>query len=432
MFAWICEYPESAICFLLALTCLFLASYFKKDFFSPASIYCFSQSLTLGIAYLKYNPAMTDFHAKTWFIWIGAMLSFLCGSWCVRLFLKSRNLPLRFCGNEFKQDSYNWKLHLALSFGLFLLYIAGVYGIIRVAGNLLLLTGSPSQWMTKSIDYGYWAILFNSSPLVVMFFGIASFRSINPERKIRWIARTMIPVVLVLNVFAYPNRGTIFFSLGGLLILFNYLKKKISPVLILVCLLVAAGAFIGISQLRSQYGDSVQNIALEAALDLPYKYVANNYWNLDYAANPPTDKEIHPHTYGIDFFAGIFDYFRLSGSIRNSMGWDDLFNERVQKVQGLNTTGYLWEVYKDLYFPGVFLFPFFCGVALSLLHSSLYRKIEPKNLLFYVMFAYFVAWWFFNHSYKQGLYWIWAVVIFACTTLCQLKQPKTLRSETLP
>lgn len=422
MFEFIYEYSESCICFLISLICLGQAYFFKKDFFSPANVYCFSQSITLGISYLKYNAAMTDFHVKTWCIWCGALISFFVGASCVRMFWKTKNLPKHFCSvKEIAPVNYNWKLHMICAFFVLFCYLLGVVGIVQVAGNLLLLTKEPSLWMTAKVDYGYWAILFNSSPLVMMFFGVAAFKSLNPHKGIRVLARVIIPIVFVINIFAYPNRGTLFFSLGVLLILFNYLKKKIPSAAIMLCLLVALGAFVGISELRSQYGTSVKDVAINSALDLPYKYVANNYWNLDYAVNPLPDKEIHPHTYGIDFFAGIFDYLRLTGSIRNSFGWDGLFNERVQKIQGLNTTGYLWDVYKDLYMPGVVFFPFFCGVALTLLHLSLSRKITPRNLLLYTMFIYLVAWWFFTPGYKQGIYWIWTIVLFGFTTLCSTK-----------
>ncbi len=418
MFEFVYEYPESCACFCVSLVCLGFAHFFKKDFFSPLTIYCFSQSLTLGIAYLKFNIYMTDFHLKTWLIWIGAMISFFVGASCTRFVWKIKQSAEKNVKSKQSLISYNWNYHLFFSFILFFLYVLGVVGIVLVAGNLLLLTGNPSRWMTKDIDYGYWALLFNSSPLVIMFFGIASFKSINPIKRIRVISRIMLPIVLVLNVFAYPNRGTLFLDLGVLLILVNYLKKRISPVLIIFCLIIAACFFVVISDMRSQYGASVKDVAVNTALDLPYKYVANNYWNLDYAVNPPTDREMHPHTYGIDFFAGIFDYSPITGSIRNSFGWDGLFNERVQKVQGLNTTGYLWEVYKDLYMPGVIFFPFFVGMALSLLHSTMLSKMNPRNLLFYTLYIYLVGWWFFNHAYKQGIYWVWSLIIFVFTTIC--------------
>lgn len=412
------ENPVSSALFLVVLFCLFQSWWLKKDFFSPPTVYCFSQCITLGIAYLKLDYAMSDFKPLTWMIWIGALLAFCGGSFLARLVAKQKGMPVRVPESRPFQD-YNWHLHIALSFIPFLLFIIGIYGIVQYAGNLLLLTGNPAKYMTKDADYGYYSVLFCSAPLSVLLFGIAAFEKFNPEKKLRWLSRFMVGFTIIVNLLAYPNRGTLFFNIGIIVILFNYLHKRISAIWIMGCIVLAAAAFIGISSLRDQYGGgSVEGVAAEAVMELPYKYVANNYWNFDYAVNPPSDREYHPHTYGIDFFFGLFEFFRISASFRNSFHWDGLFNEHVEKVYGLNTASYLWEVYKDLYFPGVFILPFLCGLALSVLHLRLCRGFTPRQILFYTFFIYFIGWWFFTPGYKQGIYWVWAFIIFFISTVC--------------
>ena len=188
--------------------------------------------------------------------------------------------------------------------------------------------------------------------------------------------------------------------------------------------MVAIIVFISIGSLRDQYGGgSVQGKALSVVVELPYKYLANNYWNLDYVLNPPNDREIHPHTYGIDFFNGIFEYAKLTGSFRSSFRWDDAFNDRIQKVEGFNTVNYLWEVYKDLYTPGVFLLPLILGMALSLFYLRLSKPFSPRVILFYTVFIYFVGWWFFTPGYKQGIYWAWLVMMYFISTVCMKYLP---------
>ena len=417
MFWFPLEYPVSCVLFLVVLACIAQAWFFKKDFFNPPTIYCFSQCVTLGIAYLQYNKTMSDFQLKTWLFWIGAMISFCVGAYLARLTAKSVGEPVRIVEASIPEN-YNWKLHVALSFIPFALFLLGIYGIVQKAGNLLLFTDNMSQWMRKETDYGYYSVLFSSGPLCVLLFGAASFSKFNPLKSFRWLARFMVLLTIVLNLFAYPNRGTLFFSAGILIILFNYLRKRISAAWILVLLALAATGFIAISSLRDQYeGNSVKGMAFKAMIDLPYKYVSNNYWNFDYAINPPTDREYHPHTYGIDFFFGMFEFFQVPGSFRYSLGWDGLFNERIEKVHGLNTASYLWEVYKDLYAPGVFLFPFFVGLILALMHLRLCRKgFTPRVLLLYTMLIYIIGWWFFTPGYKQGIYWAWGIFVFCITT----------------
>lgn len=431
MLSLMLEYPESSVLFLVALVCVLQSWLLKKDFFNPPTVYCFSQCITLGIAYIQLDKTMSDFQLKTWLFWIGALLSFCAGSFLVRLVAKSRGASVRLA-EATPPENYSWKMHILLSFIPFLLFVVGVFGIIKTAGNLLLLTDNPAKWMNKDTDYGLYAAFFSSGPLCVLLFGVATFKKYNPVKRLRRLARFMVLFTIVINFMAYPSRGTLFLSIGILVIFFNYLRKRISASWIMVFLAFAAAAFIGIASIRDQYaGNSVESMALDVMMDLPYKYVSNNYWNFDYAINPPPDKEYHPHTYGIDFFYGMFEYFRVSGSFRYSYRWDGLFNERIEKVHGFNTASYLWEVYKDLYAPGIFLLPFFVGLALSVLHLRMCRRdFTPRAIVFYTLFIYIIGWWFFTPAYKQGVYWVWFAILFTVTTVSGSYSRKVLKSET--
>ena len=261
----------------------------------------------------------------------------------------------------------------------FAAFAVGVFGVVQMAGNLLIFTDDPAKWMSKDINYGYYALLVSSGPLSVLLFSVAAFKKFNDDRAVRVVSKFMVLFTITLNLFAYPNRTSLFFSVGFLIILANYMYKRISPVIISIFLVLAVAVFVGISSLRAQYGGSdVQGKAMDVVMKLPYIYVANNYWNLDYAVNSPTDREIHPHTYGIDFFHGIFEYARISGSFRQSFRWDDAFNERIQKVYGFNSVSYLWDVYKDFHMLGVFFLPLLCGMGLTLLYLKLCGPYSPR------------------------------------------------------
>ena len=424
MFSWVTEYPESIFAFALSLFCLVQAVWLKKDFFSPITVYVFSQSITLGIAYLRLDEAMSDFKPKTWMIWILGMLSFCTGSFLVKLIAKSKRVPCDIAPPS-PPRNYNWRLHLVFSFVAFAAFAVGVFGVVQMAGNLLIFTDDPAKWMSKDINYGYYALLVSSGPLSVLLFSVAAFKKFNDDRAVRVVSKFMVLFTITLNLFAYPNRTSLFFSVGFLIILANYMYKRISPVIISIFLVLAVAVFVGISSLRAQYGGSdVQGKAMDVVMKLPYIYVANNYWNLDYAVNSPTDREIHPHTYGIDFFHGIFEYARISGSFRQSFRWDDAFNERIQKVYGFNSVSYLWDVYKDFHMLGVFFLPLLCGMGLTLLYLKLCGPYSPRQVALYSFFIYFVGWWFFTSGYKQGIYCIWGMLVFAVTTACAWKLPK--------
>jgi oligosaccharide repeat unit polymerase len=180
--------------------------------------------------------------------------------------------------------------------------------------------------------------------------------------------------------------------------------------------------FVFVAQLRSQYGtNSIKGMTSRQIVLMPYKYIANNYWNLDYAINPPTDRTIHPFTMGIDALYGMFEYTRLPMAIRDMMGWDNIFNESVQKVPGLNTTGYLWEAYKDWGVIGTVWFPFVVSFFMCFLYERMHRYATPRNIIFYSMFLYYIGWWWFVAGYKFGLFWLWVYFIFIATKLCETK-----------
>ena len=129
---------------------------------------------------------------------------------------------------------------------------------------------------------------------------VASFKSINPYKWIRILSFIMAVGVITLSVCVYPGRNSLFLCLGSSFILFNYLKKKIPVKAVVTVLLLAVSSFVVVGMMRSQYADdSLEGMGLEYMMKLPYDYVANNYWNLDYAINPPSDREIHPYTYGL-------------------------------------------------------------------------------------------------------------------------------------
>lgn len=418
MFSIIGEYPESTILFLLAGASLFQAWWLKKDFFSPINVYFFCQCLTLGIAYMRLDVAMTDFHTKTWLVWIGALLSFSCGS----ILYQCVNPPPNSCSKK-ECVNYDWKKHFIFSCCVLGLYLIGIFGLLQKVGNLIVFTDEPAKWTSVDMDYGCYSSFFSSAPLVILFFGVASFKSINPLKVYRNISRFVVVTVTVLNVLAYPSRTTFFMCIGFFLLFFNYLKKKISVLWILLVLTIGIAVFVSIASIRSQYGmGSVENMALDAVVSMPYKYVANNYWNLDYVLNPLPDQMLHPYTYGMDFFAGMLEYSHIPGALRNSFGWDGIFNQSVMKVYGYNTTGYLWEVYKDFDMPGIFIFPFICGLAMSALYRHLKCAFTPRTLIFYTFFIYFIGFWFFLAGYKQGIYWVWGLLIYFFTTLCQKRR----------
>lgn len=424
MFDVLQEYGVSIVCFLLAIICLFQTWILKKDFFRPANIYAFTQALTLGVAYLKLNSAMSDFRPLTWIVWIGAMVSFLLGALVFSLvFPKEKAFQDSALENwlpNSMEKHYHWNRHFYLMLFFFAVFLVGVLGMVSKVGTLIVFTDNVSKWVSSEANYGVFSIFVMSSPLVVLLAGVSAFKSINPNRFIRISSVFICVVTIVLAVLAYPSRTSLFLSVGILFILFNYLKKKVSVLFIVVTLFLAVALFVSVALIRAQYGTrSLEGMAIDRVASIPYDYIANNYWNLDFMLNPMSDRERHPSTYGIDAFHGIFEFTMLPGLIRNYYGWDNAFNKSVQKIPGYNTTGYLWEVYKDWGILGVVLFPFVIAFLISYLYEKVHKTKTPLLWMLYALFLYHLGWWFFTAGYKSGLFWLWIYVIFFIGKVCE-------------
>lgn len=149
---------------------------------------------------------------------------------------------------------------------------------------------------------------------------------------------------------------------------------------------------------------------------LLYKYVANDYWNLDYAFNRTSDIPEHEWTYGIDAFFGITYLMHIGDGIQQSFGWDSPYNESVVKCTGLNTIPYLWDAYKDFGLPGIFLLPFTFGMLFTFSCHRMAVAKTPLTLLLTSTFMMWIILWNFTTGYKQSMYWVWMFFFFfVCT-----------------
>lgn len=411
------EYPETSLCFLGVLLVLLQTWYLKKDFFRPTNIYFFVQLLTLGIAYLKVNPLMSDFKVNTWCAWLGALVCFGLGSasfYCLKK--NTDKITTGSCDTRY----YNWNYHFVISCILTGVFLIGIGGMVAKVGTLTVLSSDVAKWSGADVDWGIYSLFVASSPLLMLFWGLLAFKKINEVGKFRIVARILLVLVPILSIMVYPSRGTFLMSVGFLVIFWNYFKSKISVRLIVFLLGLGFAVFMGAASLRAQYGGtSLANLALKKAIELPYNYIANNFWNLDYALNPPADTQLHPHTFGIDFLATAFEYFRVPGSVKNALHWDTMFNESVRKTYGYNTTGYLWEVYKDWSWAGCTLIPFLISFCMAYFYEKTINSKSPRNWMLYVLFLYYIGWSFFCAGFKIPTFWLWVYIILLSTKFCE-------------
>ena len=411
-------YPESSVMFTFAIVVVVLVSVFKEDFFRPSTLYFLVQMIMLGVSYMKFLPMMSDFNYSTWLVWGGGMFCFMVGCYMTDFAWRSYGGP-PLQKTLSVHGTYNWVCHFFFSFTAFAYFLVGVFGVISVTGNLVLLTDNPSIWLTgKDNDVLKYADFFTTGAMVVGLFAVASFKSMNPVRWVRYASRFMVVFTIVLSFMTYPSRGINMLCIGMFMILFNYLRGRFSwPSLAVVTVLVCV-FFVAVASLKGQYGNSDitdSKNAKDVSL-LLYKYVANNYWNLDYAFNRMSDVPEHDWTYGIDAFFGVTHLMHIGDGIQQSFGWDSPYNESVIKCTGFKTIPYLWDAYKDFGLPGIFLLPFFFGVLFTFCYHKMAIAKSPFMLLLTATFMMWIILWNFTTGYKQSMYWVWMFFFFfVCT-----------------
>lgn len=397
----------------------------RRNFFSPMVVFFFSQFLMLGISYFKLDPAMTDFKLKTWLVLLAGNISFALGVMSMR-FVYSRYrhsspplLPLQI---PERMKQYRWGIHFAFGLLIFVAFLWGVFEVFRFAGfQIPILSDKLLIIVGRSLDIGNAMFGLMSGSILVALFGVASFKSVNPNKTIRYLSRFFTFATIALHFMTHPSRNTLFMSTAFVILFWNFLKQRVSAYLLLIGVILGFAAFIGVSQIRSQY-DGVAGNEVAKLAKVPYWYVANNFWNLDHALNPPTDYEIHPHTWGMDFFVTPFGLTPVYGRIQNSYNIDGIFNDKIEKKSGLNSVHFLWQVYKDFHMPGVVFYPFVVGLILSLLQMKLYSRFSPPLLILYSFGIFMTGMSFFTESYRYTLYWLWIALVVLLFFLARPRQ----------
>lgn len=421
------SYDVSIACAIAAMLCIAYAGIMKKDFFHPTLFYVFCQCVTLGISYLKITPSMTDFKIVTWYAWLGAIAAFFLGTFAYYMVCPGEN---KLDKEKIKEagEAYNWHLHVVICLVLSVLFVVGAVMVARSMGGFYLFNIGEELNASKNAST-FANVSYASSPFVATMWFLGAFKSINPYRRVRCFSLWAGIGIIVLSMCVYPGRSTLFLSLGAAFIMFNYLKARIPVKLIVIVLAVAISSFVAVGLIRAQYGtSSLEGMSMDYVMELPYKYIANNYWNLDYALNPPNDRERHPFTYGLDLVGVPIEYTMAPGGLRQSNGWDDFLNARIMKEQGYNTVSYLWDLYKNFGMAGCIFVPFLMAFFFSYFYEKMKVYCNPQLFVFMAISIYQLGWNFFYASFKFGHVWLWLYIILFMHYLCK----KKLRADKSP
>lgn len=394
----------AVLLFLVGGAILLAYSRSPTGMLTPLSIFLYSQIFTLAIAYLRLHPAMEDFQPLTWLVYIGSLLSFALGVFVIRLAMSSSgSLESTPKPSEFLESAtqYNWTRHTLLSFGALILFLIGVFFEYKAIGTLILLSDKPHYYIGSGFPVkGYLAYLLSSSPMVAMLFAFGMFKNINPHTALRIIYLAMFLVVYIVGFLAMPTRAYAMIPLLFVAYVFNIAYRKLRLAHIVIGLLAIVTIFLAVADAKDQLELEAKSSTIIKAMKLPYWYIANNWWNLDYALNAPSDIERHPTMYGLNSVSGFLRPVPMVGRIYSDPFLDDLFNGSVSKISSLNTIAYQWDLYKDMGISGIIIVPFLWGIFFTWTYQQMLTRKSIAFIAANALFCYWLTMLFF------GPFWI--------------------------
>ena len=420
----------SIISFSLAAVLILECLLRKSDFFSPARIYLFFHSLALGISFLALDPHMTPFLPFTSLVYFGSAVAFLLGIWTVKLLGGTNHGP----SSVLDFTRYNWKVHFGFATILFAVFIWGMWFASNGIGAFPLFAKDKAKAIRDLFAYKWWAsIALSYGGLTMALFFISIFR---PRKGLKIINPGFWLTLISVLVFslALSRAGLIFFAAFAILF-YNYAVRRL-PILKLFQFFVIAGVFIIVTGylksngIQEEYKTKIKTEkVVRLALQIPYMYFANNFWNLDYALNPENFEQRHATTYGFTSLSGFLEGLYLPGGnvgqdLHKTLGYDDAFHKHAIKTKGWNTIGYQWDLYKDFGLAGTLLGPFIIGLIFGVLYLKVIRKPTILNTAIYSYMAFFLSGTFGGYFPENMIYVYGFIYLCLCCYFSQEMVPQ--------
>lgn len=403
----------------------------KSDFFSPVRLYVFFHATTLGIAFLALDRLMTPFQPFTWLVYLGSGACYITG-------VVSMNLLRGLRGSQISRPielaAYNWRRHFLFSFILFALFVWGMFYAYHGSGGFPL-TSKHKLVALKHFFAVNWtaSMMLSQGGVVMALFFMVLYR---PGRlpKLFRISFWLMTAAGVLFAYALSRIGFMFFAIFALVFYHQAIRRismiKMSSFFFLLITAFLVTTYLKIAEIGDKYSlDLTSPKALKIALRMPYNYVANNYWNLDFALNPENYRDRHPTTYGFTQASGLLDMIVLPGgnigpSLREGGGYEDPFHVPSIKRMGLNTMTYQWGLYKDFGLVGVFLLPYLFGMAFSFLYWRVREAPTLLNAAVYAFLAFVVSFSWFSAMWEIASFVFGFLYLAGCCYLCQWVFPR--------
>jgi oligosaccharide repeat unit polymerase len=374
---------------MVAVLVVTVATAFRPgfDLLSPSRIYISVYALLLSFYYLELSKLQTPWSSTTNFLFYGASGMFLAG--CAWMWILGRTkrpewkLDFRRMRDDLKRDAatVDWAWYRKVFAVSVLIFLASFLVSWAVIGNLPAFMPNPDKARMKFFsatqlsNYGIFM-----GPISLML-GVVLLWFSSPTRgQRRAILATQILVLALYMTIV--TRYDLFRFILFTVILYHYGRNRLRPIHVIAAILLTgtiffAGFFVRVN--TDSIGAFNEMIKVKMPKHLAwassiYAYLANDFWNMDFAVKKYIDGDFtYPLQYGVSLFRALLWNLRLEPELVQAYHFDTMFNESATKVKGLNTVIYVWHFYKDFGIPGVMLLPLGAGV---------FSWIQYQNTLF--------------------------------------------------
>jgi len=353
---------------------------------SPLVLIWVSQTMPLGFSLLNFMGEFPDLQSLTWIV-LGMSFAAMLFGWAIGTTM-SRSIS---AGTRWQLDSSRLRTGTAILAGLYALSI--IQGVLS-AGGFPLLAAYP--------DEARWAFMTGRIQNVFFSAGIPLFILLLHQIRLSGsrIASIVLWLALLGLVVSYLLIGSRFMTLVWLsmtLVYWDQYVRRLPLLRLAVVVALFVGVFVLIGYFR--YGRTIAvahgstkiaKVGGILAMESVYQYVANAYWNTDYALQKWNAGLLNLPTWGVSTNEGLLWLAGLVPGLQKAYNLSGALNADVTFRSGLNATTYHWGLFKDFGIAGPVFGSFAMGWLLTIVHGKFCRYGAPGGAMAYGLLSYFV------------------------------------------